>query len=224
MDDDAADDHRADRMELVLERGDDAEVAAAAAQRPDQIGVLTIGRVHQRAVGKDDVGAEQIVRGHAVATAQPAEAAAEREAGDAGVADGAAGRRQPECLRFSIELRPPQSGLGPGRLRGRVDANALHLREVDDHAVVARAPPGDVVGAAADRKRQVRIAREVDGGDDVRRGPAADDGRRTPVDDGVPDTACIVVAGVGRRDDVAAHRRAQAFDRLRLDRHETSRS
>ena len=170
MDDDAADDHRADRMELVLERGDDAEVAAAAAQSPDQIRVVAIGRVHQRAVGQDDVGAEQIVRGHAVAAAQPAEAAAERQAGDAGVADRAAGRRQAECLRFAIELRPPQPGLGASRLRGRVDTDALHLRKVDDDAVVAGAAPGDVVRAAADRERQVVVAREVDGGDDVRRG------------------------------------------------------
>ena len=40
MRDDAAGDDRPDRMEVVFERRRDAEVAAAAANRPEQIGVL----------------------------------------------------------------------------------------------------------------------------------------------------------------------------------------
>src|SRR5204863_9189807 len=84
VDDEARIDLRADRMEGELERRDDAEVAAAAAQRPEQLGLLARRRRAHRAVGHDDARAQQVVDRHAVQARQPAEAAAEREAGYAG--------------------------------------------------------------------------------------------------------------------------------------------
>ena len=50
--------------------------------------------------------------------------------------------------------------------------------EVDDDAIVAGAAAGDVVRAAADRQRQAVVAREVDGGNDIRRRAAPDTGTR----------------------------------------------
>ena len=64
MDHEAADDHRPDRVQPVLERGDDAEVAAAAADGPEEIGVLGGARVDELAVGEHDVGAQQVVDRH----------------------------------------------------------------------------------------------------------------------------------------------------------------
>ena len=51
-------------MGLELEAGDDAEVATAAAQRPEQVGVLVGAGVNRFAVGKNDSAAssESIVR------------------------------------------------------------------------------------------------------------------------------------------------------------------
>ena len=46
-----------DREELELELGDDAEVAAAAAQAPEQVGVLVGARAHDAPVRGDDRGA-----------------------------------------------------------------------------------------------------------------------------------------------------------------------
>ena len=43
--------HVGDRQQLELERDDDAEVAAAAAQRPEQLGVVLGVGAHHRAVG-----------------------------------------------------------------------------------------------------------------------------------------------------------------------------
>ncbi len=47
----------ADRVEPELERGHDAEIAAAAADRPEQVGMFARARMAQLAVGGDHVGA-----------------------------------------------------------------------------------------------------------------------------------------------------------------------
>ena len=66
-------------VQAELELGDDAEVAAATAQRPEQIGVLVGRRAQYLAVGGDDLGGLQAVDGEAVAAHQAADAAAEGE-------------------------------------------------------------------------------------------------------------------------------------------------
>jgi hypothetical protein len=51
-------DGRPDGVEAELERGDHAEVAATASQRPEQVGMLVLGRPQQLAVGRYDVDSE----------------------------------------------------------------------------------------------------------------------------------------------------------------------
>ena len=97
---DAAEHLGRQRMERELERRHDAEGAAAAAQRPQQVGVLVGGRAHDRAVPRHQLGGEQVVAGQAVLALQPARAAAQRQPGDAGGGDAAAGRRQPVAARW----------------------------------------------------------------------------------------------------------------------------
>ena len=46
---------RADGMKSVLERGDDPEVAAAAADAPEEIGVLLLAGTNELALGRHDV-------------------------------------------------------------------------------------------------------------------------------------------------------------------------
>src|SRR5204862_7817673 len=99
----------------------DAEVAAAAAQAPEQLRVLAGARAHHVPLGGDDVGRTQVVRGQAVLAHQPADAAAERQAGDAGARDEPAGRREPERLRLVVEAGPGDAGLGAGDAPLRVD-------------------------------------------------------------------------------------------------------
>ena len=52
---------RADRVQPVLELGDHAEVAAAAAQRPEQVRVLLGAGPQHLAGGGDDLGGQQVV-------------------------------------------------------------------------------------------------------------------------------------------------------------------
>jgi hypothetical protein len=61
------------------ERGDDAEIAAAAAQRPEQVAVRGRAGRDERPVGEHDVGFEQVVDGQAETPGQVADAAAERK-------------------------------------------------------------------------------------------------------------------------------------------------
>src|SRR6476469_5970211 len=109
-------------MEPVLEGRDDPKVAAAA-QAPEQVGVLTLARGHEAAVGGDAVRRDQVVAGKAVLALEPADAAAERQARDAGARDGAAGGREAERLRLAVELAPRQARLRAHGARVRVDAD-----------------------------------------------------------------------------------------------------
>src|SRR5690606_33708439 len=63
--DESARDRRCDLMESITEARDDAEVAAAAAHCPEQVGVVNAVRRAQHAVRGDDVGLLEIVDGPA---------------------------------------------------------------------------------------------------------------------------------------------------------------
>ena len=219
VDHEAAGDHRPDRVQPVLERGDDAEVAGAAADGPEEVGVLGGARVDELAVGEHDVDAQQVVDRHPEAAAEPAEAAAEREAGDTGIADRAAGRREAERLRLAVELSPAQARFRARGAGDGVDPEALHLGEIDDDPVVARRLARDVVGAAAHGNRQPLVARERDGGHDVHRAAAARDHRRALVDHRVPDAARLVVGGIAGNDHAATKVLAKSVNRGLSDGH-----
>jgi hypothetical protein len=205
-------------VQVVLERGGDPEVAAAAAQAPEQLGVLVRARVHEAPVGGDDVGADQVVGGQAVLAHEPTDAAAEREAGDPRARHEPAGRRQPKGLGLVVELRPLQTRLGDCTAGLGIDADALHRREVDHDAAVVGREPGDAVRAAAHGDDELLAARELDGAHDVGDARAAHDERRAPVVRTVPDRARLVVARVAGRDQLAAQRLRQLGDRPIRDR------
>ena len=111
-------DDRAHRVRPELELGDDAEVAATPAQCPEQVGVLPGGRAQHLAVRGDDLGGEQVVADQPVLAGEPAEAAAEGETADAGVADRAARHRQHIRLRVAASscaqvVPPPHRAVRP---------------------------------------------------------------------------------------------------------------
>src|SRR5689334_2030753 len=91
-------------MEVELERDDDAEVAAAAANGPEELGVLPRARMHQLAVRGHDVGRDQVVDRHAEGARQPAEAAAEGEARDPGRRVDPGGKGEAEGLRLLVDV------------------------------------------------------------------------------------------------------------------------
>ncbi len=91
-------------MEVELELRDDAEVAAATAQSPEQVRVVGLARVDEPAVRRDDVGRDEVVAREAELAHRPADAAAEREPGDTGGRDEAARRREPVRLGLVVDV------------------------------------------------------------------------------------------------------------------------
>ena len=179
----AAEDH-ADRVEAELEAGDDAEVAAAAADRPEQVGVLGLAGDHDAAVGGDDLDRHERVDRQAVLADEPADAAAEGQAGDADAARVAERGREAVLGRRGGVLAGAQAGLRPGEPTGGVDVEALHQAQVEDDAALGRAVAGQAVGAAADGQLEAGLAGEHDGPRDVGGRRGLDDessGRRSTV-------------------------------------------
>ena len=108
-----------ERVHAELERGDHAEVAAAAAQRPEQVGSCSASaRTTSPSIVTSSTRGQR-VRGQAVQPGQPADAAAQRVAGDADV-----GRRAVEhghaVRRGGIhDLLPHDPAAGAGDPRSR---------------------------------------------------------------------------------------------------------
>ena len=183
-------------VQAEQERRDDAEVAAAAADRPVQVGVLVRARADALAVREHELGLEQVVDREPEGARQVPETAAEREPADAGGRDDAAGGRQSVLAGRAVDLAPRAAAADADGARLRVDLDVAQQREVDHDAVVARPQPGAVVPAAADREQQVVLAREPDGPGHVGGAGAARDQRRPLVDHRVVDLAGLVVVGV----------------------------
>ncbi len=103
---DAAEHLLRQRVQRELERGHDAERAAAAAQGPEQLGVLVGGRAHDAPVPGHELGGDEVVAGEPVQPLEPAGAAAQGQAGDAGAGDAPARRGQAVLARRTVDLRP----------------------------------------------------------------------------------------------------------------------
>ena len=180
-------------MQPEQERGDDAEVAAAAADGPEQVGILVGAGAHLLAARQNDLGLEQVVDREPALAGQMAEAAAKGEAADAGRGDDPARRREPVLVRRSVHLAPGAAAADPNRARLRIDLDVAQQREIDHDTVVAGSQPSAVVAAAADRKQQVVVASEPHSRGHVVGVRTARDQRRPSVDHGVEDLARFAV-------------------------------
>ena len=145
------------RVRLERELGDDAEVAAAAAQRPEQVAFSSaLGRhAARRRRGRPRAASRlSIVRPYPrVRWPMPPPSVRPPTPVVEMIPHGTArpcvvrGLRRP-----SPQVQPPPTRAV--RASGSTDT-ALHLRQVDDDAVVDAAETAAVVAAAADRDRQV---------------------------------------------------------------------
>ena len=151
---------------MELERRDDAEVPAAAAQRPEQVVVLGLAR-DEPAVRGDDLGREQVVTREPDAARQVADAAAERQPADAGRRHDAAGRRQAVGVRGVVEHAPGRAALGASLLCVGIDLHVRHAGQVDHDRVVGGAEARNAVAAPAHGEIEPVFACEVHGRDHV---------------------------------------------------------
>jgi hypothetical protein len=142
-----------DRWQLVqaeLESRRDAEVAAAAADRPEQIRMRFVVGMQHFAVRGHDLGGEQVVDGQPVKAGEEADASTERETADtddAGIAEAGGQTVLAGCGRV---LGGGEPCLRPRSVSGGVDLDCLERGEIEDDAALRDAMAGQTVAAAAD--------------------------------------------------------------------------
>ena len=194
--------HRGDRVQPVDERRDHGEVAAAAPQPPQQVGVFVRPDLQDVAAGGDDLRTDQVVAREAVPRVEPPEPTTEGQPGDPGAGHHPERGGQSVTLRRSVELPEQQPGPGVRDPLDRIDGHVLHAREVEHDPPVADCVPRDAVAAAADGQHEVVIAGVPDPRCDVARVPASDDRQRSPVDHRVEHGAGVVVPRIVGADHV----------------------
>ena len=194
---DQAGQHLRERVQPVPGGGDDAEGAAAAAQRPVQVGVAGVAGGDVPPVGQDDVGAEEVVQRQAVPAAQRPVPAGQGEAGHADRLDRAGDRGEPVTRRGRGHVAGGGAALGDRGAGGGGGRDGAHRGQVEHHAAVAQRPAGPVVAAAAHRQRQAVLAGGADSRRDVLVVRAAGDQGRAVPDRAVPDLPRGVVGRVG---------------------------
>ena len=202
QDEDAAGELR-DVVQLEAQPRDDAEVAAAAADRPEQVGVPLGVDLQHPAVGGHDLGRQELVDRHPVLADEEADAAAERDAADADRAGVAEAGGEPVRAGGGGVLARGQAAAGPGGAAREVDVELAQAANVEHDAAVARGVAGGAVAAAADGQLGAAVTGERDDAGHVGRVGGAGDQRGAPVDVAQEDGARGVVARVLGREDAA---------------------
>jgi hypothetical protein len=146
-------------MEADAHGGHDAKVAAAAAQRPEQVGLRVRTGRHAPPVRQHDLGAEQVVSRQAAGAAEGAVAAPQGQAGHADRAAEAQCRDQAVGAGGGGHILDPGAARDSGHKRSRVHRHIPHPGEVDDEPAVAQGAARPVVPAAAHRQRQAVATR-----------------------------------------------------------------
>src|SRR5205809_415752 len=133
-----------------------------------------------------------------------AESAPKSQATNTGGGDNAARRRQPECMGSVVHISPGTATSDTHCPYHRIDARALHQRQVDDQTIVNDAEAAAVVSATAHRHSEPTCASEIDGADDVCHIAAASDQTRISVDHALIDLPRGGTVGVSGYDQRAA--------------------
>src|SRR5690606_14852415 len=162
-----------DLVGLELEGRDDAEVAARAPDRPEQVRVLGLVGPHHRAVGEDDLGRAETIDGEALPAAEQPDPGGGGQAADADSAVVAGGQRPSAGPQGGGDVLPARAGSDADAAGGLVEhLHGVHAPQVDDDAAVVGGPAADAVPAAANPERQVRVAAgEGERVDDLGGGP-----------------------------------------------------
>ena len=183
--------HRAEVVGLEGEAGDDAEVAAAAAQRPEQLRVADRADLDDLAAGQDDLQGHEVVAGQSVLTGEPADAAAQGQAGHAGLGHDAGRHDQAVRGGGRVDVAEQAAPARMDQLALGIDGHLAQPAQVDGQAAVGHGLARHVVAAAADRGRQAVFPGHVDRRHHVGGAGAAQDETGPTVDHGVPDQAGV---------------------------------
>ena len=206
-------DQRSDGVQIVSEGGRNAEIAAATAETPEQLGRALGVDTQLPSVSGDQVDGMNVVDRESVAPEQVAEPAVQGEATDSHLTDRAAGRSQPVPLGCKIKFAPGHPGRRSRLSRCRIHRYALHQGEIDHDRAVGYRVASDPVSTPAYGDRQLMIAGKTQHRNGVLSVHAAADQCRPAVDRPVPEPAGFFVRLRVWLDQCTAEARSQVAER-----------
>jgi hypothetical protein len=169
--------HTGQTMQTEAHGGHDAEVAAAAAQCPEQLRIIVAAGDNDASISEHDLSGQQIVECQAEAADQWPVAAAQREPGHADGAACAGRGRYVKRIRHCSHVGSARASRNYCATVIGIDGHPVHAAEIDDDAGAQRAA-GPVVAAAPRQQRKTAIACRLNGQLDVLGRPTVDDGAR----------------------------------------------
>jgi hypothetical protein len=128
--------HVRERVEPELDRGDDAEAAAAAAERPEELRLVFLVDAAQPPVGRDQLDRDDAVRREAELPPIPAQAAAQRVADHRHVRRRAVEGGEAELGRLRNDVGPARGRADAGDFSGGVDGDSLEGVRLQEDRVV----------------------------------------------------------------------------------------
>src|ERR1700675_4447229 len=153
--------HLVHRTSAKEKGSDNSEVAAPAADRPEQVLIRLSAGGHETAIRQHDVNFQQVIQTQTIFPRQIPGSSAEREPGNSGGGNDTSRDSQSEALSRMVEICLSAACLGPHRLVDRIDSDPFHRRKVNHHAVITDAESSAVVASAANGDRETLLAREI---------------------------------------------------------------
>ena len=193
-------------MEAVFELGHDPEVAAASAERPEQLRIAVLAGDDDGPIGRHDLRPNEVVAGQPGRTHEKADAAGQGQATDPGVDERPAGGRKVVRNRGPIEVLPQSPARCPRPPSRGVDLDRAHLTQVDHQGAVGHRMSGNAMAAPTHGDGQAGSTRGTDRADDVLRRPAHHDRGRMMIDRPVECAPRRVVSGSVGHDDPSRDR------------------
>ena len=189
--------------ELELDGSHGRDVAAAATDRPEEVGLVLLVDAEVPAVGGDHLGRDDAVAGEPERADHPAEAATERIAEHADVRRGPGQIGETVLASRDREWLREHPGLDPRASSVRVDLDAAHPFRLQEQRVLAPVDGPRVVATGVERDAQPALCGEPDGRHDIVRGLWVDGDHGPLVDRQVPGLPRGVPGFVAGQDDGA---------------------
>ena len=199
-------------MQLELEAGDDAEVAAAAPDGPKQLRILVRRGSQDPAVGDDNLRRNEVVDSQAELAGKPTHAATQGQPTHTGVADKTGGCCQPVSLGGGVHVGQQCTATDSGASARRINGDLTKLTQVDHEPGVVDRGPRHVVCPTTYGDLEPLLPRKDDCCADICCVQAAGDHGRVAVDLGVPHHPRSVVGAVRRHDHLSGERLAEVIE------------
>jgi len=201
-------------VKLKLQRGDDPEIAASAANCPEEIFIFTDADCQVFALGSHQVGGDHVVAAQPVLAHQPPDPPAQGKAANSGGRDDTARGGEAIFFGFAVERRPRGATLNERGLPAGVDLDGIHQREIDHQDAVGDGLARDAVATSANGDGKPELSGEANHLHKIGDAGRTDNRARLAVDHSVPHAPNALVFRIARGEELAAEPETQSFQLL----------